>query len=502
MSNIEIFIREHRNELDVFTPSTAVWSGIEAGMHQPTFLKSTTSWLKYAGFSASVIAVLVYLKTNSTEPAITHALASEQKVQTSEIIVPPPSPVTEVSQEKIIASQLESVTPSYKAEERNEVSTAPVTSTSARNEDITAPIALSTPPQIAASPTPSVRQQPSSGMLAVSKDSIKIDTSFAGVNTLEVDCSSFDINITAVAGDKITFKANSKSESHGLIIGKRKRSIKYERTNDVLKITEVKESKDSNGDTTSVNCKQSKDGKGSKGDVIIGCHTESSHMSFEVPASTNVILHSSYGDIKVSGLQNKSTTIHARSGDVKLENLATELDLSMGYGDLSGNGMTGNVSGKVSSGDITFTNLKGNVDITTSYGDQHYKDVTGNIKAQCSSGDLKINSMKGDLDIDSKYGDISLEDFKGNTMLHTSSGDIKGKNVELTEKMEANTSYGDIKMKFVNPLSALSFDLETNYGDIRIDKDGQNVNENKKLVLKNGNILVKAHTSSGDQSYK
>ena len=182
--------------------------------------------------------------------------------------------------------------------------------------------------------------------------------------------------------------------------------------------------------------------------------------------------------------------------------MATELDLSMGYGDLSGNGMTGNVSGKVSSGDITFTNLKGNVDITTSYGDQHYKDVTGNIKAQCSSGDLKINSMKGDLDIDSKYGDISLEDFKGNTMLHTSSGDIKGKNVELTEKMEANTSYGDIKMKFVNPLSALSFDLETNYGDIRIDKDGQNVNENKKLVLKNGNILVKAHTSSGDQSYK
>ena len=65
-NTLEKFIQEHRNEMDVFAPSPSVWQGISTQVQHPTFLKSHASWLKYFGFSASVIAVLVYLKINSS----------------------------------------------------------------------------------------------------------------------------------------------------------------------------------------------------------------------------------------------------------------------------------------------------------------------------------------------------------------------------------------------------------------------------------------------------
>lgn len=475
---LENYIRKHRNELDVFTPSPEVWSGIETGIPHPTFIKSTVSWLKYAGFSASLIAVIIYLKINYSADKNTPARVSEPKAHTSVQIISPANVSTVVKE-----NQTSVVQPTEKKKNSEKsIASSPVT--------VKETLALSRAPlgegrnevTTAFAPAPP-KKQVSSGMWTTSKDSLRIDTAFSGVKTIEVHCSSFDVNVSTISGDKISFTAKSHTEVHGLVFGKMRRIIVYERKEDVLKIIEKNEGKNT---------------------FVVGTINvkKSSVMNFEVPVSTNLVIHSSYGDVNAIGLQGKICDINSKSGDVKLDNISTELKLNMGYGDLSATNITGNVSGNISSGDASFSYLKGDVDIETSYGEQHYKDVTGNIKARCSSGDLKINRMKGDVYIDSKYGDIMLEDFKGNPVLHTSSGDIKGKKVELTEKMEATTNYGDIKMEIVNELSALSFDLETNYGTITIDKEGQKIEEGKKLVLKKGSVLIKAHTSSGDQSYK
>jgi hypothetical protein len=74
--------------------------------------------------------------------------------------------------------------------------------------------------------------------------------------------------------------------------------------------------------------------------------------------------------------------------------------------------------------------------------------------------------------------------------------------VELTGNTTLTTSYGDISLVLVNELDALSFDLSTSYGDIRIDKNGQKYREEKQLTLQKGNILIKAKSASGSQTYK
>ena len=79
MNTIEKFIREHRNELDIFTPSAAVWGGIEPRINHPSLLKSSLSWLKYAGLSVPVIAALVYLKINSPAEAAMQASNENSK---------------------------------------------------------------------------------------------------------------------------------------------------------------------------------------------------------------------------------------------------------------------------------------------------------------------------------------------------------------------------------------------------------------------------------------
>ena len=110
--------------------------------------------------------------------------------------------------------------------------------------------------------------------------------------------------------------------------------------------------------------------------------------------------------------------------------------------------------------------------------------------------------MNGNTEILSLYGDIVLENYKGSPSLKTRSGDINGRNVELTGNMEASTSYGDIKFDLVNDLSDLSFDLDSQHGDITIEKEDKTYENVKRLEIKNGSILIKSHTDSGDQSYK
>jgi len=481
-STLENFIREHRNELDVYTPSAAVWSGIEAGIHQPTFIQSKVSWLKYTGFSASVIAALVYLKittsdsgTMETRPAelkaptsaVTAAISAEApaEIKANVILPAPETQPAEVNQQSSAATS-----PAPVQEPKNVVTTA----TTVSAEAVVAP-AVS---QTAVAPDPPYA---SSGIWMASKDTLKIDTVFSGVKKIEVESSNFDINITSVAGDRVSFKTGSKSQSHGIMMGKHKRNIKYGVKDEVLKITEEKES-------------------GNFG--VTGCETETAVMNFEVPVSTDAVIHSSSGDVSVKGLQGKVCNITIKSGDVKLENLNTELILATTSGDLSATSITGKVSAKVTSGDVSFSDLKGNMDLNITSGDQQYKNITGNIKVESTSGDLKIIGMHGNATVISNSGDIILEDYKGSPTLKTNSGDIQGKNVELTEGMDARTHNGDIRMKLMNSFSSLSFDLDTNYGSINIDKDGQTLEEDKKLVLKNGNILIKAHTSSGDQSYR
>lgn len=88
MLHIENFVREHRNEMDVFTPSAAAWAKIDSGINHPTLIKSGLPWLKYAGVSAVVIAALVYFYVDSSTGDLKTSQPTKQPIAASVVTTP------------------------------------------------------------------------------------------------------------------------------------------------------------------------------------------------------------------------------------------------------------------------------------------------------------------------------------------------------------------------------------------------------------------------------
>ena len=65
-TNLENYIKMNRNQFETLSPSDALWAKIDVSIAKPITVASKLSWLKYFGFGASVIAVVVYLKVNSS----------------------------------------------------------------------------------------------------------------------------------------------------------------------------------------------------------------------------------------------------------------------------------------------------------------------------------------------------------------------------------------------------------------------------------------------------
>jgi DUF4097 and DUF4098 domain-containing protein YvlB len=225
-------------------------------------------------------------------------------------------------------------------------------------------------------------------------------------------------------------------------------------------------------------------------------------LTFEVPAKTDLVVNSAYGNVIVASVKGKGCKVRSSSGDIKISDVNSELDLHSAYGNVMLNKIEGKIDLRSSSGDIVASDLTGELIAKSSYGDQVYKNVNGGMKLATSSGDIKIYNSKGDLHAAVSYGNVLLEEYKGAPSIATATGDIKGKGVVLTGNTSFKTSYGNIKMDIENPLSALSFETRTSYGKIRLSKEGQKVEETNKMLINKGPIKIEAITVSGDQVYE
>ncbi len=363
------------------------------------------------------------------------------------------------------------------------------------------------------------------------------DTIFAGVKRLEVIGTYCDINVKAVSGDLVVFNGDIKVEKKGLFVNAGKYEIRYERHDDVLKVW-VEHTSKSNV-------------------FLIGSLNIEGFLNFEVPAKTainlknydgditvagvneNVIAESSYGSACFSNITGNIKTKCA-SGSVKLSDINGDLDLYAAYGNVNLKNMRGNVkltasSGNVvldemkgnhctimanygnvrltdivtdlsvqsTSGDIYLTKMNGNSWLSSNYGNQHLTDVKGDISSASSSGSIELIQSKGNLNLRTTYGDVELVDCNGNIKVGLESGSIKGKSITLTDSLNLRTNYGNIRMSLNNGLNDLSFNLETTYGRIKINKEGENsTSEGGKILIKKGRVWVSGYTRSGDQSFE
>ncbi|MBS0663762.1 MAG: DUF4097 family beta strand repeat protein [Verrucomicrobia bacterium] len=109
-----------------------------------------------------------------------------------------------------------------------------------------------------------------------------------------------------------------------------------------------------------------------------------------------------------------------------------------------------NVELKTSGGDIAVADLQGNVHARTSGGDIALGKIAGDIHAGTSGGDVRLDEGRGTVKLGTSGGNIKVGRVVGPADLDTSGGDIRVEAVEGT--LHASTSGGDVKATLAGPL--------------------------------------------------
>jgi len=191
-------------------------------------------------------------------------------------------------------------------------------------------------------------------------------------------------------------------------------------------------------------------------------HNRSISISYTitVPKQTHVECASSYGAIKVSGI-NANVRGNTSSGSVAAENIEGAVSLDTSYGSVKCRNISGGeLAVKSSSGSITAEGIKGPTRLNTSYGSITCRDVSGgDVQLKSSSGAINLTKASfGDCDVHTSYGSIDADELKGDSIkLHSDSGSVHVTTASA-DTVGISTSYGRITGRQIttNDLTARS----------------------------------------------
>ncbi len=107
------------------------------------------------------------------------------------------------------------------------------------------------------------------------------------------------------------------------------------------------------------------------------------------------------------------------------------------------------------------------LDIHTDSGDITSQGITGQMTLTTSSGNVTTDGGSGQITLASSSGDISASNVSGHLQLSTSSGDIRATNASATSDSTFHTDSGDITYHGTLAPSA-SFGFDTSSGDVSL----------------------------------
>jgi DUF4097 and DUF4098 domain-containing protein YvlB len=205
-------------------------------------------------------------------------------------------------------------------------------------------------------------------------------------------------------------------------------------------------------------------------------------MHIMVPAKFDIEFETLGGDVTIQGVEGEITG-QTMGGDVDFEDLKGHLAVTTMGGDITV--LRSEVDGKVKTmgGDVEIRDVKGGLKGSTMGGDVTYENVT-----HAGSGDgeeISISSMGGDLALD--YAGKSIK-------AKTYGGDI---DVARAEKVNVTTMGGDITIEEA-PVGAK---VKTMGGDIEVGMAGEYVNAETMggdITVEDIDGWVKAVTMGGD----
>jgi DUF4097 and DUF4098 domain-containing protein YvlB len=172
-----------------------------------------------------------------------------------------------------------------------------------------------------------------------------------------------------------------------------------------------------------------------------------------------------------------------------------------GSGNVSVEGVRGEVQSQTGSGDIQLRNLGGRVHAQTGSGGIRAQDVAAPFYAHTGSGDIDAAlTGSGDVDIQTGSGTVQLRGVKGGLRARTGSGNI-GADGSVTGPWQLHTGSGNIRMA-VGSGGGFNLDVHTSSGsihsDLPITVQGSLGRHELKGSVRGGGPDVEVSTGSGD----
>ena len=251
---------------------------------------------------------------------------------------------------------------------------------------------------------------PITGSWSTKGEKLKIDTLFEGINKIIVEGKMLsDIKVIGSNRKNVSMSFDYSNQTKGIQVGKKQHcEVRYVKTGGTLRVISEIESSTK---------------------VFIGSSKLSSRVIFEVPEDVEVQVSTSYGDISVTQLSGKETSLKTSYGDVIASQLSGELNIRSGYGDIKADQLIGKIDLYTKYGDISMSSSTAidSVSLFTGYGDiqcrlrNPHEDCrlelrTGYGKIQAKGTDLNVESSKklqfGSgktiIKAESNFGDVSL----------------------------------------------------------------------------------------------
>lgn len=328
----------------------------------------------------------------------------------------------------------------------------------------------------------------------------QVTKTFNNVSTVEVDGSFCNVIIKEIPGNTVKFS--------GSIEAQEDRPIRYSQTGSHVKIW--------------VDSKRSSDTKDYRYETILdyiislfnGNYSYEGLLEIQVPATTNMLVNNSSGNIIVSDLAGKVISLKTSSGSIICGNILSSLSVKTSSGSIRVNNVKGNLTSisssgsqrlyeiagslnsKCSSGSIIVDKVYGSTIVTTSSGRIQVNNIDSRLQVFSTSGSISINGVKGNVIANSSSGTVRLKSVEGSLDIKTSSGSILGEYVTLTSNSSFRSSSGRINVNLTNS-ERLSYDLEAGSG--RLQALGRN--GDKKLYVMNDKIWVTGRSNSGSQTF-
>jgi DUF4097 and DUF4098 domain-containing protein YvlB len=238
------------------------------------------------------------------------------------------------------------------------------------------------------------------------------------------------------------------------------------------------------------------EGSGDPDDYEIIAEIEGSTLVVEVETSYSNWNRISRAEIIVTVDDVKEIKVDNSSGDIDIERISSGfIVLEASSGDISLEDVIGDrISIETSSGDIRGIDLEGDMRVSSTSGDQQLREIKGDFDAESTSGNITLVYFDGLVRLESTSGDIRVSNGKGLASARTTSGDIEGDDLMIANDLTLDATSGDIYLELMNDPDDLSFDLDSNSGDLQAGRyDGED-----ELYIKRGSIWVRGKTTSGD----